>query len=73
MRPFAVAFLLALVALPAAARDDAVSNEDVAWLDRVTFGADSATLARFRELGKRRFLDEQLHPKQDALPAEVNV
>lgn len=73
MRPFAVAFLLALVALPAAARDDAVSNEDVAWLDRVTFGADSATLARFRELGKRRFLDEQLHPKQDALPAEVSA
>ena len=73
MRAFAAAFLLALVALPAAARDVPLSKEDVAWLDRVTFGVDSATVARYRELGRRRFLDEQLHPKGDGLPADVRA
>ena len=73
MRAFAAAFLLALVALPAAARDAPLSKEDVAWLDRVTFGVDSATVARYRELGRRRFLDEQLHPKGDGLPADVRA
>jgi uncharacterized protein (DUF1800 family) len=73
MRALATAVLLALVALPAVARDDALSKEDVAWLDRVTFGVDSATIASYRDLGRRRFLDRQLHPKTDGLPAEVRA
>src|ERR1700754_2069038 len=73
MRAFAAAFLLALVALPAAARDAPLSKEDVAWLDRVTFCGDSATVAGYRELCRRRFLDEQLHPKRACLPADVGV
>ena len=73
MRALAAAVLLALVALPAAARDDALTKEDVAWLDRVTFGIDSATVASYRDLGRRRFLDRQLHPKADALPAAVRA
>jgi len=73
MRALAAAVLLALVTLPAAARDDALSKDDVAWLDRVTFGVDSATLASYRDLGRRRFLDRQLHPKADGLPADVRA
>src|SRR6201991_3946883 len=73
MRALAAAVLLALVALPAAAHDEALSREDVAWLDRVTFGVDSATLASYRDLGRRRFLDRQLHPKADGLPADVRA
>ncbi|MET0256081.1 MAG: DUF1800 domain-containing protein [Luteibacter sp.] len=73
MRSLAVAALLALVVLPAAARDEPLSREDVAWLDRVTFGVDSATLARYRDLGRRRFLEEQLHPKADGLPEAVRA
>jgi uncharacterized protein (DUF1800 family) len=38
---------------------------DVRWLARVTFGLDSATIARFRQLGREKFLDEQLHPPAD--------
>ena len=71
MRALATAVLLALVALPAAARDEALSKDDVAWLNRVTFGIDSATVASYRDLGRRRFLDRQLHPKTDGLPADV--
>jgi uncharacterized protein (DUF1800 family) len=39
-----------------------LTREDLRWLDRVTFGVDSAALARYREVGRERFLDEQLHP-----------
>ncbi|MBN8885611.1 MAG: DUF1800 domain-containing protein [Rudaea sp.] len=50
-----------------------LSREDALWLDRVTYGLDSTTVARFRELGKRRFLEEQLAGKNDALPAPVKA
>jgi uncharacterized protein (DUF1800 family) len=39
-----------------------LTHEDVRWLNRVTFGIDSGVVARYRELGRERFLDEQLHP-----------
>ena len=71
MRSMAAAALLALVTLPAMARDDTLSKDDVAWLNRVTFGVDSATVAHFRDVGRRRFLDEQLHPKADSLPPAI--
>ena len=35
---------------------------DLRWLNRITFGVDTATVARFRSLGRARFLDEQLNP-----------
>jgi uncharacterized protein (DUF1800 family) len=38
----------------------ALGAEDVGWLNRVTFGVDSAALTRYRQLGRARFLDEQL-------------
>ncbi len=38
---------------------------DLRWLARVTYGPDSALIARYRELGRERFLDEQLHPAPD--------
>ncbi len=31
-------------------------------LARVTFGIDTTTVARYRALGREKFLDEQLHP-----------
>jgi uncharacterized protein (DUF1800 family) len=47
-------------------------HADVQWLNRVTFGVDSATLARFEKLGRRRFLDEQLAGRDDTLPAPIS-
>ena len=43
---------------------------DLRWLGRVTFGIDSATVARYRQLGREKFLDEQLHPPADD-PADL--
>jgi uncharacterized protein (DUF1800 family) len=38
-----------------------LARGDLRWLDRVTFGIDGATVARYERLGRAKFLDEQLH------------
>ena len=48
-----------------------LSADDIAWLRRDTFGLDSATIERYRELGRTRFLDEQLAGGDDPLPPAV--
>jgi len=60
--------------MPAAtvtAKVDGLSLSDIAWLRRDGFGLDSATLARYRQLGRTRFLDEQLAGGDDTLPPGV--
>jgi uncharacterized protein (DUF1800 family) len=52
-------------ALPVLHRDDAL------WLERVTFGLDSAALAQYRELGRQRFLEHQLDARDPVLPAAI--
>jgi len=46
-------------------------RDDMLWLQRVSFGLDSATVADFRRLGRERFLDEQLRAGDGALPPAV--
>ena len=46
-------------------------REDVLWLDRVTFGLDSASVEDYRRLGRAKFLERQLHPPEPALPAAI--
>ena len=50
--------LLAGNAAPAAAP----SPDEVRWLNRITYGIDTATLARYQQLGCKAFLAEQLRP-----------
>ena len=47
------------------------SGDDIAWLNRVTFGVDSAALQRFQRLGREGFLDQQLRADAGDLPADV--
>jgi uncharacterized protein (DUF1800 family) len=61
------------VAPAIASSGDVLNRDDALWLERVTYGLDSATVKRFRELGRRRFLDEQLAGRNDALPAPIQV
>jgi hypothetical protein len=37
-----------------------LAADDVRWLNRVTFGIDTATATRYRQVGRARFLSEQL-------------
>jgi uncharacterized protein (DUF1800 family) len=71
IRPWLPTLCLVLVACatgsspptpPAASGPPPLTESDLRWLNRVTFGVDSATVARYRQLGRARFLDEQLRP-----------
>ena len=52
-------------ALPVLRRDDTL------WLERASFGLDSATVASYRRLGRAEFLARQLSPSDAALPAPI--
>jgi uncharacterized protein (DUF1800 family) len=49
----------------------AMRREDALWLERTSFGLDSASVESYRQLGRERFLEAQLHPGDAALPAPV--
>jgi uncharacterized protein (DUF1800 family) len=46
-----------------------LSPADLHWLNTVSFGADQASIARLRELGRKRFLEEQLRMPATDPPA----
>lgn len=52
-------------ASPTRTPQSSVTPDDLRWLNRVTFGVDTATVTRYRALGRARFLDEQLTPPED--------
>jgi uncharacterized protein (DUF1800 family) len=62
---------IALASTTQAADTKPLSADDIAWLRRASFGLDSATIERYRELGRTRFLDEQLAGGDDPLPPAV--
>lgn len=53
------------------AKVDGLTLADIAWLRRDGFGLDSAAVARYRQLGRTRFLDAQLAGSDDALPPGI--
>ena len=67
-----LALLLAFAPQLAAAHDTPLSRDDIAWLQRDGYGVDSASIARYRELGRDGLLDAQLHDRLgDNLPAPI--
>jgi uncharacterized protein (DUF1800 family) len=64
----ALAMMICAAALPAGASASQLSRQDIQWLDRVTYGPTTATVDEYLKLGRRRFLNEQLHPKDVRLP-----
>ena len=49
-----------------------LTPNDLRWLNRITYGLDTATVERYRMLGRKRFLAEQLHPAGLTLPADLS-
>ncbi len=43
------------------------------WLERVTFGIDTASVADLHRLGRERYLDSQLRGPEPALPAPIGA
>ncbi len=67
-------YLFALMTASAGAAEPSapiIGKDDLQWLNRVTYGADDATITQFRALGRRKFLDVQLRANDDALPASI--
>lgn len=68
---FALCVVLLLPAQAARAADRPLNEDDIRWLNRLTYGLDSATLAQYRALGRKNFLETQLSPATDAMPASA--
>lgn len=49
----------------------AMRREDTLWLERASFGLDSASVESYRQLGRERFFEHQLHPAEVALPVPI--
>jgi uncharacterized protein (DUF1800 family) len=49
----------------------ALHREDMLWLERTAFGLDTASVSDYRRLGRERYLERQLHPGEELLPAPV--
>src|SRR5260221_12515818 len=49
----------------------AMRREDTLWLERASFGLDSASVESYRQLGRQRFLEPQLHPGEGAVPVAI--
>ena len=58
-----------LLATGAKAGEPNLSADDVRWLNRITYGVDSGTIAAYRAMGRKRFLEAQLQPDDGSLPA----
>jgi uncharacterized protein (DUF1800 family) len=48
-----------------------LQRADVLWLQRVSFGLDSAAIAEYRRLGRGPYLEHQLHPGDAPLPPPI--
>jgi uncharacterized protein (DUF1800 family) len=51
----------------------AMRREDTLWLERTSFGLDSASVESYRQLGRERFLEGQLRPGEAALPLPITA
>ncbi len=60
-----------LLALHQPAPAAELAAQDIALLDRLTWGVNASSAAHLREIGTERWLQEQLHPANSALPAAV--
>ena len=72
LRRCALALACAALTAPAQAAQP-LGHDDIAWLQRASFGVDSATLARYQQLGRARYLDEQLAGGDDSLPPAIDA
>ncbi len=51
----------------------APNHTDVLWLDRITYGVNSSSLAAFEQMGRRDYLDAQLAARDERLPQAVQA
>ena len=60
-------------AAPAADNPAVQIVRDLALVDAITWGVNPSTMAAYHTLGREKWLQTQLHPASDALPATVQT
>ena len=65
--------LLLLAAHTSHSADVAVAQNDVQWINRITYGIDSTTLAQYRAMGRKNYLESQLKPSTELLPSPAQA
>ena len=50
-----------------------LTEEDVRWLNRLTYGIDGPTVARYQAMGRKVFLDAQLRAGDDDEPPQLRT
>lgn len=71
---FCVLGAAASLAVDASAQgNSAPTHADLLWLNRITWGVNSASLAQFERVGESQFLDEQLAAKDERLPPPIQT
>jgi Protein of unknown function (DUF1800) len=73
MKKIAILAITGATVLPPLATGGELSRQDVQWLDRVTYGPTTVTVDEYLKLGRRCFLNDQLHPKDVHLPQAAAV
>ena len=69
---FLGAWLVVCACAPVLAQPNtAQTREDILWLNRVTYGINTSTLAEYRRVGRSAFLREQLAPRDASLPPQI--
>src|SRR4051812_27635937 len=69
----AIAASLLACATTAVSAATQLTRQDILWLDRITYGPDTAVVDQYLKLGRRKFLAQQLHPADLRLPPTVNT
>jgi uncharacterized protein (DUF1800 family) len=61
----------ALWLAPVCTHSAEAQQRDLLWLERITYGPTTASVERYLDLGRRRFLDEQLSSGDPGLPEAI--
>jgi uncharacterized protein (DUF1800 family) len=64
---------LVIAAFPSLSAEVAFTQNDVHWINRVTYGIDTVTLAQYRAMGRKNYLESQLKPATETLPPSAQA
>ncbi|HXA47716.1 MAG TPA: DUF1800 family protein, partial [Burkholderiaceae bacterium] len=68
-----LALLLCVSGIPASAAGKPLTQEDIHWLNRITYGIDGATVAQYQTLGRKGFLEMQLRASDADMPMAIST
>jgi uncharacterized protein (DUF1800 family) len=73
MRNTLGACLLILLHATSQAANASIGQDDMRWLNRITYGVDTQTLAQYQVLGRKKYLEVQLKPSSAQLPLSAQT